>query len=220
MERRDLLCTKNELRGRTCAGVWAGDAEYECAETDGERQTALTVALCLSVRTKGQVPDSQVHRCHFHVAAARVLPGHSPNPTDTPHSHGMLPDWVLLGWRAYKTIKYTRQGHSVKRGKILTILCLFKSLPKGIFTDFREEGQERDRQTDNDVRQKHRSVASGVHSDRGSNPQPFGVRRMLQRTGPLPTRAKKSECLTRLISCCTDHRRLRWKGCKGWEIGK
>ena len=57
-----------------------------------------------------------------------------------------------------------------------------------MFTDFREEGRERNKDVrDMDVREKHWSVSSGLYSDRGlnlqfrhvpgweSNPQPFGV---------------------------------------------
>lgn len=45
-----------------------------------------------------------------------------PKPTDPPHSLRMFPDWVFLGWRACKMVKYTHQAHDVKKGEIPTIL--------------------------------------------------------------------------------------------------
>ena len=48
-----------------------------------------------------------------------------------------------------------------------------------MFIDFREEGEgreaERKRERDLNVREKHRSDASRMWPDPGSNPQPFGV---------------------------------------------
>ena len=41
-----------------------------------------------------------------------------------------------------------------------------------MFIDFREEGGERVRERDIDVREKHQMVASCMCPDQGSNPQP------------------------------------------------
>ena len=52
-----------------------------------------------------------------------------------------------------------------------------------MFIDFREEGGERVRERDIDVREKHQMVASCMCPDQGSNPQP----RYVSRPGLEPT---------------------------------
>ena len=85
--------------------------------------------------------------------------------------------WTVWRWTwspmcAYDSVPWFSSLTSTCPGTSNTDRTSFYPHPRICSTDFREWWRERERKKNTDVRDKHRSIASSTHPDRGLNPQP------------------------------------------------